>query len=121
MNSKGRPRTLNHEEVLVFIRSNPTLTQGEIAKHFSVAQSHVCRIMHAAGMTTENHGGIPPKRRRGQTEEEHYWETLLCRAGLGMDRGLRVAGKRIFYGHSDKFLRVKTFSDTEPIFRGRAA
>ena len=94
-----RKRTLNHEEVVALMTANPTYTSEQIAKLFGAAPGYIRRIRRSAGIVAENHGGIPPKRRHGQTEEEHKWETILCRAGLGMDRGLRLGGKRVFYGH----------------------
>ena len=98
----SRPRTFSHEEVLAFITANPMDTSEQIAKIFGVAPRHIRRIRQSAGIVAENHGGIPPKRRRGQTEEEHKWEMILCRAGLGMDRGLWLGGKRVFYGHDER-------------------
>lgn len=97
---KGRPRSHNYTEIVAHAAKNPELSQSAIAKHFGVTQSMVSRIFRVSGVKVDQHQrrGRSLVRKPGQTELEHTWESILHQAGLGMDRGLRIHGQRIFYG-----------------------
>ena len=97
---KGRPRTHNYAEIVAYAAQNPELSQSALAKHFRITQSMVSRIMRVSGVEVDQHQrrGRSIVRKPGQTDLEHEWETILHQAGLGMDRGLRIHGHRIWYG-----------------------
>jgi hypothetical protein len=97
---KGRPRSHNYAEIVAYAAKNPALSQSAIAKHFLITQSMVSRILHVSGVEVDTHQrrGRSLVRKSGQTDLEHHWESVLHEAGLGMDRGLRLHGQRIFYG-----------------------
>ena len=98
MSNRGRKSKLNPDAVLKFAVSNPSMRQCEIAAHFGVSQSRVSHILREGGVLAL-HPGRPIKQRPEQTSEQYEWEKLLHEVGLGMDRGLRLHGKRILYGY----------------------
>jgi hypothetical protein len=94
----GQKRKRSYEAIVAYAILYPLLFQSEIAKKFHTSQARVSRILCRGGIRTPHRGGIPIKHRPNQSDEQHKWETLLHDMGLGMDRGLRVGGKRIYYG-----------------------
>lgn len=101
MNERGRKRKVNYEEVVSFAAEHPTMTQAEIAAHFSITQSRVSHILGASGVSTPRRGG-PIQMKPSMTEDQFKWEKILHDCGLGMDRGLRVHNKRILYGYDTR-------------------
>jgi hypothetical protein len=101
---KGRPRSHNYAEIVAYVVKNPELSQSAIAKHFGLTQSQVSRILRISGVEVDPHQrrGRSVVRKSGQTDLEHKWESILHQAGLGMDRGLRLHGQRIYYGFDPK-------------------
>jgi len=95
--SVGAHRKIDYEAVATFSAAHPGMPQKEIAKEFHTTQGRICAIERAAGVRRKN-GGRAPKLKPGASEDRHYWEITLSRLGLGMDVGLRLNGKRIFYG-----------------------
>jgi biotin operon repressor len=97
---KGRPRSHNYAEIVAYAAKNPELSQSAIAKHCGITQSMVSRILRVSGVEVDPHQrrGRSLVRKSGQTDLEHKWEAILHREGLGMDRGLRLHGQRIFFG-----------------------
>jgi hypothetical protein len=92
-------RKLCHEQIADYAREHVEATQKQIAEHFGISQGRVSVILREAGLPRQN-GGRLPKKRAGISDEQHKWDVILSRAGLGMDRGLRVNGKRIQYGYN---------------------
>jgi len=97
---KGRPRSHNYAEIVAYASKNPELPQSAVAKQFGLTQSAVSRILRVSGIEADPHmrRGRSLLRKAGQTDMEHKWDSILHQAGLGMDRGLCLHGKRIFYG-----------------------
>ena len=96
--SRGRRRTISYDGVIAYAVKHPLLLQSEIAKVFNTTQSRISYILCQSGVRSP-HRGRPLKQRPGQTDEQYRWETMLHNFGLGMDRGLRMEGKRILYGY----------------------
>lgn len=94
MGQRGRKREVQHEKVIQFALANPELKQSEVAAHFGISQKQVSRILRRAGIEGI-YRGRPPKPR--STDEQSFWEKRLHDLGLGMERGLRINNKRIFY------------------------
>jgi hypothetical protein len=87
----SRPSKVADVEILRYTEAYPTATSGEIAEHCGLSQSQVSKRLIALGV---------PRRRRGrQPKQCDKWEHLLVSAGLGMGRGAKVCGQRLFYGH----------------------
>jgi len=97
---KGRPRLHNYTEIVAYVVEHPELSQAAVAKHFGSTQSQVSRILRLSGVEVDPHQrrGRNPARKLGQSELEYKWESILHQEGLGMDRGLRLNGQRIFFG-----------------------
>lgn len=94
---RGAKQKVKHAIVVAFAVANERLTQSEIAKHFGLDQSRVCRILRKAGIIREQRGR-PLKQRSSQSDEQFRWEQILHDHGLGLDRGMRLNKKRILYG-----------------------
>lgn len=96
----GRPRSLNYAAIVAYVAEHPELGQAAIGKHFGITQSQVSRVLRVSGVEVDAHlrRGRSLIQKPGQTDTEHKWESILHQAGLGMERGLRLHGKRIFYG-----------------------
>jgi hypothetical protein len=101
---KGRPRSHNYAEIVAYAANNPELNQAAVAKQFGITQSMVSRILRVSGVDVDRHQrrGRSLVRKSRQTDLEYKWEQILHQAGLGMDRGLRLHGQRIFYGFDPK-------------------
>lgn len=89
--------------VVEFAAANPTLRLVDIAAHFGISADLVGKILRNAGVVRRRIGPTP-KRRACQTDTVYKWETILCKLGLGMDRGLHIGKGKILYGeeYSDK-------------------
>ena len=111
MNAKGRTRTISHSAIVDFAKANPTMVQKEIAAMFATSQSRVSTILGAVGIRGIKRGA-PLKPKAWQTSEESQWEKVLHDAGLGMERGLRLKGKRILYGFDPNKESFDDFSAT---------
>jgi hypothetical protein len=95
----ARKRKVNHAAVVRYAWKHSEMSSTDIARHFQLSGRHVRAILQAAGEQSGGHAaGRPPVRKSGQTEEQLYWESLLVKANLGMDRGARIENQRIFYG-----------------------
>jgi hypothetical protein len=89
-------RTVAHWMVVRYTRKHPDKTHGEIAVHFHLSRRYVSTILARAGVDSGGHAGRPLKPSRNESELQFYWENVRHKAGLGMDRGLRINGQRIF-------------------------
>jgi hypothetical protein len=113
--NRGRKRTICHEAVISYAAAHPTMLQDDIATYFGTTQSRISHILCGVGQHGI-HRGRPIKLRPNQTSEEYRWEKVLHDAGLGMDRGLRLSGKRILYGYDIRKEGVEDVSVTLPIW-----
>lgn len=93
----GSKRQVDHDAILKYAIDNPTLMQWEVAEKCGTTQTTVSKILRAAGKIGDHHRRSI-KRKEGQTEEEHKWEEILAREGLGMGRGSSINSKPIAYG-----------------------
>jgi hypothetical protein len=111
---KGRPRSHNYPDIVTYVAQNPDLSQAAVAKHFGITQSQVSRILCVSGVVVDQHQrrGRNIVRKPGQTDLEHKWESILHQSGLGMDRGLRLHGQRIYYGFDPRKATVLDRSAT---------
>ena len=96
---KVRGPSLNHEAILKYSSEHPELIQREIALNLGISQKTVSRVLVAAGVHSGGHGA-PVARAPRMTDEEFKWERILHNQNLGMERGSRVNGQRIYYGHT---------------------
>jgi hypothetical protein len=96
--SRGPRRKVNYEKVVAYAAKHPTMLHEAIASHFKTSTRTISRILCGHGVRSLRRGR-PPKAKSGQTSEQHKWEKILHDAGLGMDRGLRLATQRILYGY----------------------
>lgn len=97
MSKRGCTREIDHKAVVAYAAANPTMFQVDIAAHFGISQGQVSRILRAAGIQGYQRGKAL-KQKPGQTSEEFAWEKILQNCGLGIERGMRIHGKRIIYG-----------------------
>jgi hypothetical protein len=95
------------EKVVIYTKKHPDTLPRDIAVHFCLSQSYVTLIIREAGLSKPWRSGRPPKQvsisKAGhtisRTNEEYKWESILHYAGLGMDRGVQLGGKRLQYGY----------------------
>lgn len=95
--SGGSQRRMDHDAIVKYALDNPSLMQREVAEQFGTTQTTVSKILRAAG-NIGNRSRRVIKRKEGHTDEEHKWEEILAREGLGMGRGQSINGKPIAYG-----------------------
>jgi len=87
-NKCGQKRQIDYDAVLDYAAQHPMLSQDALAAHFGTTQSSICKVLRKAGL----------HRVRGRKPSGSYWEQKLHAEGLGMDTGLYIGGKQIFYG-----------------------
>ena len=98
---RGRKRRVDHLQVVAYAKQHPEATQLEIAVYFQTSQGRISLILRQAGESHQN-GGRLPKQPSGVSDEQHKWEVILSRLGLGVEAGLRINGHRIYYGYDPK-------------------
>jgi hypothetical protein len=98
---RGRKRTLDYQQILIFVAANPTMLHADIAARFKTTKRTICRILCGDGIVGLRRGR-PIKLKPGQSDLEYEWEKSLHDAGLGMDRGLRLGSQRILYGYDPR-------------------
>ena len=87
-------RKVDYAEVLAYSNTNPLIYQKDIAKKFGLAQPTVSQILRSQGKKGIHRGWNFKK------SPKNKWEQILHDYGLGMNRGLTIGGKSIFYGET---------------------
>lgn len=99
--NKGRKRVVDYDAVIQHSKDNPSATHREIAQLFGTTAWTVGEILRQADIKGL-HRGAPIKRKPGMSDDEYQWEKTLHAHGLGMDRGMKVGGKPIYYGYDPR-------------------
>jgi hypothetical protein len=111
----GKRQKVSHVVIVRFAKAHPEMLQCKIGTHFGLTQSRISHILRTAGHRRHKHGRSVV-RKSNESELQHEWEKILSKAGLGMDRGLRINNKRIMYGEDPLKEEARDESVTCPTF-----
>jgi hypothetical protein len=96
-----RPRSVDHKKIVKYAETHSDQNQVQIGKHFGLSQKQISRVLRDHGVTDRNtnkHGrGSGPNRKPEWSDEQFFWEKLLHKDELGMDRGKRP--DKLQYGY----------------------
>lgn len=107
---RGAKRKVNYGKVVEFKKQHPDMPQWEIAEHFGITQCVISAILRQAGIKSVRRGRTRPLE--ASADEPSYWEKRLHDLGLGMERGLRINNKRIFYAEDPRKEQIGDYSVT---------